>query len=296
MCAFLYADDLILLAENEFDLKLQMQALGNYTTKWNMEINSDKTKVMIFNDPKKRKEKDLFYATNNHNIYMTNSYKYLGVILNNKHSYKAHVEMIVDKANKCFFSLIKKSREWRGFDPSLLLYLFDHLITPVLSYGCEIWGNHQWEEIEKLHLFTCKYALGVKKSTPNDGVYAELGRVPLLLIRKIQIVKFAKRIQNLNDKYLVKKALNVQIIDDSKGHFNWVSESIVIMKDNNINEMQISKSDISNKLKNKFKNDLLNCIHAYGEGKKLRTYAEFKRVIKYESYLNTVKKINIELH
>ena len=120
-----------------------MQALGNYATKWNMEISSDKTKVMIFSDPKKRKEKDLFYVINNHDIYVTKSYKYLGVILNIKQSYKAHVEMIVDKANKCFFSLIKKSREWRGFNPSLLPYLFDHLITPVLSYGCEIWGNHQ---------------------------------------------------------------------------------------------------------------------------------------------------------
>ena len=116
-----------------------MQALGNYTTKWNMEINSDKTKVMIFSDPEKRKEKDLFHAINNHNIYVTKPYKYLRVILNIKQSYKAHVEMTVDKANKCLFSLIKKSREWRGFDPSLFLYLFDYLNTPVLSYGGEIW-------------------------------------------------------------------------------------------------------------------------------------------------------------
>ena len=35
----LYADDLILLAENEYDLKLQMDILGNYTIKWGMEIN-----------------------------------------------------------------------------------------------------------------------------------------------------------------------------------------------------------------------------------------------------------------
>ena len=57
LCALLYAGDLILLAESESDLKLQMQGLGNYATKWNIEIISDKTKVMIFNDPKKRKEK-----------------------------------------------------------------------------------------------------------------------------------------------------------------------------------------------------------------------------------------------
>ena len=119
---------------------------------------------------------------------------------------------MVEKANSYLFSLIKKSREWQGFEPNLLLYLCDHLIAPVVSYGCEIWGNHSWDAIERLHLFICKYAAGVKSSTPNDGVYAELGRVPLLVQRQIQIVKFANRIKNLDEKYLVKKALNVQII------------------------------------------------------------------------------------
>ena len=33
LCAMLYADDLVLLAETEEDLNLQMQALGNYTVK-----------------------------------------------------------------------------------------------------------------------------------------------------------------------------------------------------------------------------------------------------------------------
>ena len=37
-----YADDLILLAESENDLKLQMEILGKYTIKWNMEINPKK--------------------------------------------------------------------------------------------------------------------------------------------------------------------------------------------------------------------------------------------------------------
>ena len=46
----------------------------------------------------------------------------------------------------------------------------------------------------------CKYALGVKKSTPGDGIYAELGRVPLSVTRQIQIVKFAIRSWSLDDK------------------------------------------------------------------------------------------------
>ena len=291
LCAMLYADDLVLLAETEQDLNLQMQVIGNYTVKWNMDINSSKTKVMIFNDPRKRKEGDIFGRINEHNIHISKSYKYLGVILNNKHSFKDHVDMFVDKANKCLFSLIKKSNEWRGFEPRLLLYLLDHLISPILSYGCEIWGNYPWEQIEKIHLMLCKYAMVVKKSTPNDGIYAELGRTPLLIIRQIQMIRLANRIWNLEGKYLVKKALNVQIVDDINGHYNWVSDVIQIMSKNNIKEINVSKSDISHKLKDKFKGDLLERIKSYQEGKKLRTYAQFKHVIKFEPYLNMVKNI-----
>ena len=36
----------------------------------------------------KRKENDIFYSVNNQIIRITISYKYLVVILNNKHSYK----------------------------------------------------------------------------------------------------------------------------------------------------------------------------------------------------------------
>ena len=82
---------------------------------------------------------------------------------------------------------------------------FYHLISPILSYGCEILGNRRWDEIEKIHLFMCKYALGVKKSTPSDGIYAELGCVPLFVTHQIQIVKFAIRSWSLDDKTLVKK-------------------------------------------------------------------------------------------
>ena len=62
LCAMLYEDDLILMAENENDLKLQMQALGSYIEKWNMEINPKKSKVMIFNDQKKKEKRKILSA------------------------------------------------------------------------------------------------------------------------------------------------------------------------------------------------------------------------------------------
>ena len=49
------------------------------------------------------------------------------------------------------------------------------------------------------------------------------------------------------------------------------------------------RHDISTRLKEKFKSELLNRLHSYGERKKLRKYALFKHVRKCEPYLGIVK-------
>ena len=61
------------------------------------------------------------------------------------------------------------------------------------------------------------------------------------------------------------------------------------MKDNNMYELQPSMYDISTRLKEKFKSELLNRLHSCGEAEKLRTYALFKQVMKCEPYLRLVK-------
>ena len=45
----MYADDLLILSENEQCLSESLQRLGKYTEKWNLKISERKTKIMIFN-------------------------------------------------------------------------------------------------------------------------------------------------------------------------------------------------------------------------------------------------------
>ena len=120
--------------------------------------------------------------------------------------FNEHVSSITKKENKAFYSLIAKNKEWQGFNPKIFFHVFDHTIIPILNYGAEIWGNQEWEELEKIHLSTCKYILGVSASTLSDGVYAELGRCPLRVYRKISIIKYLKRLESLSDERLARKA------------------------------------------------------------------------------------------
>ena len=45
--------------------------------------------------------------------------------------------------------------------------LFDTLILPILTYGCEIWGYENTKQLEKLPLQFCRNILGVGTTTPN---------------------------------------------------------------------------------------------------------------------------------
>ena len=202
--------------------------------------------------------------------------------MNNKGSFTEHISNIVDKAQKCLYALLAKNREWKGFKPKLLWYLLDHTISPILSYGCEIWVNQDWDIIEKLGLFICKFSLGVKASTPTDSVYVELGRYPLKILRHIKMIKFALRVWNLENSRYVNKALKVLIADDIRGHFNWVSQIINLMKTYDLTSADLSLNLVKNKIIENFNGTLLDRIKNCGLGKKLRTYNTFKQVIKVD--------------
>ena len=95
----------------------------------------------------------------------------------------------------------------------MLLKLFDSCVKPILLYACEIWGTSCLGRIakfdvfkskmfktmilaEKLHIRFCKRVLGVHSKATNLAVYAELGRVPLLVQISNLIIKYWLRLKD----------------------------------------------------------------------------------------------------
>lgn len=58
---------------------------------------------------------------------------------------------------------------------------FDKAVSPILMYGCEIWGNDKANDTENFHLFFGKRILKVNTSTMSEMVYVELSRLPTLV-------------------------------------------------------------------------------------------------------------------
>ena len=147
---------------------------------------------------------------------------------------------------------------------------------PILNYGSEVWGNNPWNELENLHLQACKYTSGVHQSTPTDDVYAELGRYPLHVYRKISIMKYLKCLEGLSNERLAKKAFNQLKQNHDNNHYNWVSQAFASLEEYNVLVTDCDskiKYKIKEFYKNKLKQNLISCID---QRKKLRTYARFR--------------------
>ena len=139
ICAMLYADDLILLAESEHDLQTQMNSLGTYANIFQMEVNQKKTKVMIFDKPAKIiKRISKTWTIGRTCIEEDKIYKYLGVLFTSDGSFIEHIKNLKEKANKAYYSIIAKNKEWQGFNPKTFFHIFGHTILPILNYGAEI--------------------------------------------------------------------------------------------------------------------------------------------------------------
>ena len=74
----LYADDLIILSESALGLQNCLNVFGKFCSKWGLDINYNKSKVMVFS--KSSKLFDFPFTINNIALECVREYKYLGII------------------------------------------------------------------------------------------------------------------------------------------------------------------------------------------------------------------------
>ena len=195
--ALLYADDTIILTESENDMQKALNAACQYCSNFNIRINCSKTKYMIFSRGKVRKSTVMFI--NNSPIERVDSFCYLGVIFKYNNTFQLTIKNNVDKAKKALFKL---RAETSGHELAIQtkLHLFDLIVLPILTYGCEVWGHEPYEQIESFHRNFLRTLLNVRNSTPNAMIYGELGRNEIKYKIWLRILGFWKRLSDDKNK------------------------------------------------------------------------------------------------
>jgi hypothetical protein len=143
----LYADDMVLLAYNLFDLQEKINILRCFFMENDLQVNLGKTKVVIFQQGNRRASKPkIFWGRDE--IEIVDKYIYLGVPFYSNMNYSCVGDYFVGKgmqAQKELFYLFYKSKinniETR-------ICLFECLVKSVLFYCLHVWGVSIFHKIK----------------------------------------------------------------------------------------------------------------------------------------------------
>ena len=141
--SILFADDTTVLIEGHEYQKL-IKTLNEElckVDKWlqanKLTLNIRKTHYMLFHRVRLKKEQLNIYFRGE-SIFRVNSTKFLGVIIDDKLKWTAHIQYIKNKLSKSI-GILYKCRNY--FDKETMRNLYFSFIYPYLTYCVEIWGN-----------------------------------------------------------------------------------------------------------------------------------------------------------
>ena len=206
----LYADDLAILSTSKIGLQEKLNKLHQYCLDWGMEINVGKTKVIIFT--KSAPVMPIHFTCGPHTLETVNQYKYLGVLLQANGQFSEATMHLSKQGNKAAIAL-RKAFHGQKYNAEIILSLFDSLVSPILTYGSEIWfplsfkynrDNPKEDNVNALltacvsnkfqheivHLQFCRQTLGVHKKAMTLPSFAELGRFPITFKILQQVIGF----------------------------------------------------------------------------------------------------------
>jgi hypothetical protein len=136
----LYADDLLLVSVTAAGLQAQLGVLERYCERWGLTVNVEKTKVVVFPASSRvaaRPAPRLTYR--GERLATAPSFRYLGVEVHQLHAFGPFACAELGRAGlRALHAMRRKLSHIGTSDFGLQRRLFQALVLPVVSYGCEV--------------------------------------------------------------------------------------------------------------------------------------------------------------
>lgn len=291
----LYADDTVILAENEIDLQQQLDALYEYCRENQLMVNASKTKVMVFARSKARLKNIPDFKYGESVLELVDNYTYLGIVFSwNGKFDKAKCEL-AKKAERAMFAIIQKGRKLH-LEIDLMLKLFDSCVLPILLYGSEVWGYETVDILERVHTKFCKIILRCSKFVHNSVIYAELGRYPIYLEINRRMLNFWSRLLLGSDRKFSSVLYRILLnLNDKERHISpWINHIKSLLQNTGVNfiwlSQQVQNCMYTGTIVNKVQQDqfLQAWCDKIAENPDFTSYRIFKSDIAREKYLSVL--------
>lgn len=138
-----FADDVnvLITASSPDHLQARIGKVATLAAEWGksvkIEFSPAKTGVIVFT----KKSKNIAPVANGVHLPVHKELKLLGLVIDDKVNFKAHVQYLVGKALRIFNNICRIVRPTWGVSPDNVKILFNQVIVPIFTYAAGVWGT-----------------------------------------------------------------------------------------------------------------------------------------------------------
>ena len=264
----LWMDDVALIHNDPDELQKMLDITNEIANRYRIVFGEEKSKVMIIGG---YKEQEPELKLGEMTLKKTETYKYLGEMLNEKFNMKNQISETKRKVEGAYQTVVALSGDdnYNGIEMETMWKLVDTCIKPIILYGAETWKMPKTdkEEYNRILDNIIKRILKVPVTTPREVLYMETGLLDIETSAHKSRITMANRLTTTDDEF-VKEAM-------VSSHSNsWIQETQRICKEYNISEddIKMKKSILKKKVEDNVKTVFKDRITKNGMAKSKVNY------------------------
>ena len=289
LCCLTYADDVLILAENENDMQNLLNYVYDWCRKWRLIINFSKTSVVHFRNRGKHRS-EFEFKIGNQKVEYASVYRYLGVHMNEHLDFVNTADTLSKAGGRALDAAISKIHSYKDVGFKTYSKLFYSCVVPVLDYCSGVWGFKNFDKINMIQNRAIRYFLGVHRFTPILAITGDMGWVSSTHRRWVNMLRLWNRLVSMDITRFTRIVFEYDYRFTGK---NWCSDIKTILGQVNLlssfhDKTPVNLKQVEDRLLEIHKLDWANKIQTLP---KLRTYKQFKREYCTEKYvLSTLSK------
>ena len=290
MCCLLYADDIVLFAENEEKLQLLLNVLCTWCRKWHLSINQTKSNIIHFRNTGRNRSVFKFSLADDVLEYTT-SYKYLGLVLDEHLHLPKSGDILADSAGRALGGMIAKYKNLNDMGYTTYSKLYHSCVAPVMDYCAEVWSTKENSSCQAVQNKALRIFLGVHRFAAIPGLHGDMCWTSVWDRHKLHKLRYWNRLIQMDNTRLTKRVFLYDYHHIRRpttiSTWSWSSllreifssiDMLEVFESLSICDLEVAKARLHNKDKDRW-------LRAVASKPKLRLYIQIKNEFETEFYV-----------
>lgn len=199
------------------EMQRALDRVQGWADKWGFRLSVDKSKYVVFGRKKQIGNQGL--KLYNEQLEKVKVFKFLGIWMDERLTYRAHVEKIGVRCEKVINVMRCLTGCTWGADRNTMMMIYRAMVRSIIDYGCLAYGSAAKTTLAKLDVVQARalrVCTGAFPTTPISALLVEAGEAPLRLRRDKLTLNYWVKVKGFTSA-IPSKELQTECWEFSKG-------------------------------------------------------------------------------